>query len=80
VQFHVDLDPRLTLEETHAIMLAAENRVHGAFPAADILIHPDPCGRAGPHGGPFAPAEDEHDPATQGAPKRGAPQQGTPAL
>jgi ferrous-iron efflux pump FieF len=82
VQFHVDLDPRLTLEEVHVIMLAAEDRIHAAFPAADILIHPDPRGRAGPHGGPFAQADDDHDHNPGGdhdrAP-RGAPQ-GTPAL
>jgi hypothetical protein len=28
--------------------------VLGAFPDADILIHPDPRGRAEPHGGAFA--------------------------
>jgi cation diffusion facilitator family transporter len=74
VQFHVDLDPHLTIEEAHEIMVAAERRIHQAFPAADILIHPDPRGRAGPHGGPFARADDDHDPAPQGT------RQGTPAL
>jgi cation diffusion facilitator family transporter len=68
VQLHMDLDPRLTLEEAHEIMIAAEDRIHAAFPAADVLIHPDPRGRAGPHGGPFAEAGHDHDPAPRGAP------------
>jgi hypothetical protein len=34
-------------------MVAAEKRVLDAFPAADIIIHPDPRGRAEPHGGAF---------------------------
>jgi cation diffusion facilitator family transporter len=68
VQLHMDLDPRLTLEEAHIIMIAAEDRIHAAFPAADVLIHPDPRGRAGPHGGPFGEAGHDHDPAPSGAP------------
>ncbi|WP_304180195.1 cation diffusion facilitator family transporter [Phenylobacterium aquaticum] len=54
IQMHVDLDPALSLEEAHAVMVAAEKRVLARFPAADILIHPDPRGRAEPHGGAFA--------------------------
>jgi cation diffusion facilitator family transporter len=53
IQLHVDLEPTLTLEAAHAIVIAAERRILGAFPAADILIHPDPRGRAEPHGGFF---------------------------
>ena len=34
-------------------MVAAEHRVLDAFPAADIIIHPDPRGHAEPHGGAF---------------------------
>jgi cation diffusion facilitator family transporter len=69
VQLHMDLDPRLTLEEAHVIMIAAEERIHAAFPAADVLIHPDPRGRAGPHGGPFAEAGHDHDKAPNDAPE-----------
>lgn len=54
VQMHVDLDPELSLEDAHKVVVAAEKRVLEAFPAADILIHPDPRGRAEPHGGAFA--------------------------
>lgn len=47
VRMHVDLDPSLTLEAAHAILVEAENRVIAAFPGADVLIHPDPRGRPG---------------------------------
>jgi cation diffusion facilitator family transporter len=50
IQFHADLPPTLTLEEAHHILVAAEERIRGEFPTADIIIHPDPRGRAEPHG------------------------------
>jgi hypothetical protein len=34
--------------------------VLAAFPAADILIHPDPSGQAEPHGGAFAETAASH--------------------
>ena len=54
IQMHVDLDPHLTLEEAHTVVVAAEKRVLEAFPSADMIIHADPRGRAEPHGGAFA--------------------------
>jgi divalent metal cation (Fe/Co/Zn/Cd) transporter len=54
VQMHADLDPDLSLESAHRIVVAAEKRILKDFPAADIIIHPDPRGRAEPHGGAFA--------------------------
>ncbi len=57
IQMHVDLDPELTLEAAHQVIVAAENRVLAAFPSADIIIHADPRGRAEPHGGAFAEAQ-----------------------
>src|SRR5690606_27786873 len=54
VQMHIDLDPTLTLEAAHAIVVEAEKRILAAFPHADILIHPDPRGAAEPHGSVFA--------------------------
>jgi ferrous-iron efflux pump FieF len=54
MQMHADLDPGLSLEEAHTAIVAAEKRVLEAFPSADIIIHPDPRGRAEPHGGAFA--------------------------
>ena len=54
IQMHADLDADIALADAHTIMVEAENRLLEAFPAADILIHPDPRGRAEPHGGLFA--------------------------
>jgi ferrous-iron efflux pump FieF len=56
IQMHIDLDPDLTLEAAHQVIVAAEKRVLDAFPSADIIIHADPRGRAEPHGGAFAEA------------------------
>ena len=56
MQMHVDLDPHLTLEDAHRVIVEAERRLLAAFPMADILIHPDPRGLAEPHGGAFAEA------------------------
>jgi cation diffusion facilitator family transporter len=61
IQMHADLDPKLSLAEAHDVMIAAEKRVLVEFPAADILIHPDPRGLAEPHGGAFAETEASHD-------------------
>jgi len=46
VQMHIDLDPDLTLDAAHAIVVEAENRILSHYPTADILIHADPRGRA----------------------------------
>jgi divalent metal cation (Fe/Co/Zn/Cd) transporter len=54
MQMHIDLDPDLTLEAAHEVIIAAEKRLLAAFPQADIIIHADPRGRAEPHGGAFA--------------------------
>lgn len=48
IQMHVDLDPALTLDAAHAIMVEAEARLLARWPGADILIHPDPRGRPAP--------------------------------
>lgn len=53
LQMHAELDPEITLDAAHQIVVAAERRVLEVFPQADILIHPDPRGRAEPHGGAF---------------------------
>jgi cation diffusion facilitator family transporter len=54
MQMHVDLDPQLSLETAHEVIVDAERRVLETFPSADIIIHADPRGRAEPHGGAFA--------------------------
>ncbi len=50
IQLHADLDPNMTLIAAHDAIVAAEKRLTAAFPSADIIIHPDPRGRAEPHG------------------------------
>jgi cation diffusion facilitator family transporter len=50
IQFHAELDPDISLEAAHRIVVAAEERIRSEFPTADIIIHPDPKGRAEPHG------------------------------
>ncbi len=59
MQMHIELDPQLTLEAAHRIIIAAEKRILQVFPAADIIIHADPRGRAEPHSGAFAEAAGE---------------------
>ncbi|HZK98627.1 MAG TPA: cation diffusion facilitator family transporter [Caulobacteraceae bacterium] len=54
IQMHADLDPELSLEAAHKVVVAAERRLLEAFPAADIIVHPDPRGRAEARGGAFA--------------------------
>ena len=67
VQMHAELDPDISLEAAHAILVAAEQRVLNAYPAADIIIHPDPHGRAERHGGAFG---EEPEPARTDGPER----------
>jgi len=66
IQMHADLEPTLSLEEAHEVMVAAENRVLEAFPSADIIIHPDPQDRAEAHGGAFAETRHRHRRAKTG--------------
>jgi len=44
IQFHLELDPGLTLIEAHQISDQVEQEVQKAFPRAEILIHADPYG------------------------------------
>jgi len=48
IQFHIWLDPNLTLVEAHRIMDEVEAVVKKEFPGTDVLIHPDPRGLAEP--------------------------------
>ena len=58
IQMHMDLAPDLSLADAHAIVVAAERRVMAEYPAADVLIHPDPKGRAEAHGNVYFRADD----------------------
>ena len=56
IQMHAEIDPDVSLEAAHEVVVAAEKRILEVFPAADIIIHADPRGRAEPHGGAFPEA------------------------
>ncbi len=62
IQMHAAVPGHISLEEAHKIVVAAERRVLQAFPAADILIHADPYGRAEPHGGILTEDHDSYAP------------------
>ncbi len=44
VQFHMAVDPRLTIVEVHDLMDEVEARLESEFPGVEVLIHPDPEG------------------------------------
>jgi ferrous-iron efflux pump FieF len=44
VQFHVWMDPQMTLDDAHRVMDEVEEKLMLAFPDTEILIHPDPEG------------------------------------
>jgi len=55
VQFHVWVDPGMTVREAHRVMDDIEARLMREFPGVEILIHPDPEGLVNEQG---AAAED----------------------
>jgi ferrous-iron efflux pump FieF len=44
VQFHMAVDPHLTIVEVHDLMDDVEARIAQDFPDVEVLIHPDPKG------------------------------------
>jgi len=44
VQFHVSVDPDMTVRQVHDVMDEIEAKLHREFPEVEILIHPDPEG------------------------------------
>jgi len=44
VQFHMAVDPKLTVAEAHDLMDEVEERLGREFPGVEVLIHPDPEG------------------------------------
>jgi cation diffusion facilitator family transporter len=71
VQMHVDLEPSLTLVQAHDIVVEAERRVLAVRPGADIIIHPDPRGRAETHPAPQVSAPSPAVPARPSDPSTG---------
>jgi ferrous-iron efflux pump FieF len=44
IQFHLDLQPEISLKEAHRISDAVEASLMEAFPGAEVIIHQDPVG------------------------------------
>ncbi|WP_025295107.1 cation diffusion facilitator family transporter [Sphingomonas sanxanigenens] len=58
VQFHIWVDPKMTIAEAHDLMEAAEARLKAAFPETGIIIHPDPEGQVDEPGNPLAETDE----------------------
>jgi ferrous-iron efflux pump FieF len=54
VQFHVWMDPGLTVRAAHDVIDAVEHRLAAEFPGTEILIHIDPEGQIDEPGNPLA--------------------------
>ncbi|MFN2099270.1 cation diffusion facilitator family transporter [Altererythrobacter sp. MF3-039] len=50
VQFHMAVDPQLTVAKAHDLMDEVEERLAAEFPGVEVLIHPDPEGLVDEHG------------------------------
>ncbi|MEA3048818.1 MAG: ferrous-iron efflux pump FieF [Sphingomonadales bacterium] len=54
VQFHVWVDPAMTVAEAHRVMDEVENKLEREFPGCEILIHLDPEGQVDQPDNPLA--------------------------
>ncbi|MEA3036595.1 MAG: ferrous-iron efflux pump FieF [Sphingomonadales bacterium] len=57
VQFHVWVDPAMTVAEAHRVMDEVENKLEREFPGCEILIHLDPEGQVDEPDNPLAEAD-----------------------
>jgi ferrous-iron efflux pump FieF len=46
IQFHVWVEPQMTVAAAHVVMDEIEDQVLAAFPGAEVLIHVDPAGHS----------------------------------
>jgi ferrous-iron efflux pump FieF len=53
VQFHVWVDPGMTVAEAHRVMDEVEHKLAAEFPGCEILIHIDPVGQVDHPGNPL---------------------------
>jgi ferrous-iron efflux pump FieF len=44
VQFHIELDPGMTVKTAHDVMAELDKHIREAFPGANVIIHGDPYG------------------------------------
>ncbi len=48
IQFHIELDPHITLTRAHEVSDEVEHHICAEFPNADVIIHQDPVGAERP--------------------------------
>ena len=48
IQFHIELDPKMSLMRAHEVSDEVEHRLCAAFPHAEVIIHQDPLGVEAP--------------------------------
>lgn len=58
VQFHITMDGRLTVQQSHDIIERLEQRLEREFAGADVLIHVDPEGQVDRPDDPLAEADE----------------------
>ena len=56
VQFHVWVDPDMTVSEAHRVMDEIEDKLMAEFPGTEVIIHPDPDGHPAEERGETYPA------------------------
>jgi ferrous-iron efflux pump FieF len=44
-QFHIWVDPKMTIEEAHIVVECLEKTIEEAFPGIEVLVHVDPHGQ-----------------------------------
>jgi ferrous-iron efflux pump FieF len=44
IQFHIELDPNISLTRAHSVSDEVEDKVRAEFPHSDVIIHQDPVG------------------------------------
>ncbi len=60
VQFHVWVDPTMTVLDAHRVMDEVEASLMAAFPGTEVLIHPDPEGHSDEEKGYVPSLTEEH--------------------
>jgi len=58
VQFHVWVDPAMTVSHAHAVMDTIEASLKAEFPGTEIIIHPDPEGHIDDPGNPLVDGDE----------------------
>jgi ferrous-iron efflux pump FieF len=57
-QFHVWLDPHMTVKEAHRVIEEIEHRIETAFPGIEVIIHFDPRGQVDQPGNRLAETDE----------------------